>query len=276
LPPLAEVPAHVEHSPIEQGGVLSENLSTESAEMGVNNLDNTFEGENNEWVLVKRKKKQRKQGWSAAKTKNFRRFGDIYEPYHSVVPSVGPQHPPAAVAIPPAAAVLIPPAAAAADLPPPVPVELPPPPPLIPVPDLPDDDDDSGSDLDYSTDEASEDEVTVRWEYPGANSPLPHTGHSSDELDDFRSAQNTPGPPSPKKAPGARTPVAGPSRGSAAQTGTLFRPLPLTPKEEKFLDKALGTKRKKATPPPSRPHQLRSRGQAEPGEVPSFRRSRKQ
>ena len=270
LPPVTEAPAHVEHTPVEQGGVLSENLSTESTEMGVNNLDNTFEGENNEWVLVKRKKKQRKQGWSAAKTKNFRRFGDIYEPYHSVVPSVVPQHPPVEVAIPPAAAVPVPPAAAA-DLPPPVPVELLPPPPLIPVPDLPDDD----SDLDYSTDEASEDEVTVRWEYPGANSPLPHTGHSSDELDDFHSAQNTPGPSSPTKARGDRTPVAGSSRGSTAQTGTLFRPLPLTPKEEKFLDKVLGTKKKKTTPPPSRSHQLRSKGQAEPGEVPSFRRARK-
>ena len=244
---------------------MSENLSqTQNADLEVNNVDETLQDENNEWIVVRHKKKKRNQGWNAAKTKNFKRFGDIYEPFHSV-PSVALPPPPAAVAVPPAIAPPLPGPVAPAVLPPP-------PPPPIPVPDLPDlPDDDDDSDLDYSTDEVSEDELTARWEPSGVDSPLPYTGNTSDELDDFHSVPNTPGPPSPR---GDRTPVAGTSRGPAQQSGTFFRPLPLTPDEEKFLNKVLGKEKKRDAGPPPRSHQLRSKGAAtDPGDLPPFKRT---
>jgi len=272
LPQVAEEAPPVS-TPVEQGGVFSENIAENIEQLGVNNVEDKEgsadgELEDEGWVEVKRKKKKRQGGWSAAKLKNFKRFGDIYEPFHSI-PSVAPQQQQVAVANPPVDQIPQPPQPPEAVQPPP------PPPPVIPVPDLPPDNDDDDDYADYSTDEASEDEVTVRWDYPGASSPLPHTGNSSDELDDFQSAQNTPGPSSPVKARGERTPVVGTSSGSADHAGTSFRPLPLTPKEQKFLDKVLGKQKKKASPVSSRPHQLRSRGRAEPGEVPSFRRTKK-
>ena len=121
------------------------------------------------------------------------------------------------------------------------------------------------SDDDY-TDIDDDDDATIILDYPGANSPLPHTGDSSDELDDFHSLPTTPA--------GAQTPVASTSRG--AHQLPYFRPLPLTPDEEATVAKALGRKSKAKKPAASGPtkrHQLRSKGAVSPsGLSASFRK----
>ena len=240
--------------PVEQGGV-SENL--------VNTLgdDKQDEDDGTEWVLVKRK---RKKGWNAAQRKNFKLFGDIYEPFHQVV---DPGPPPAAVANPQVQIPLPAPQPVAVPIPQvPIPPAPPPPPPLpfmvIPQIVVHDDSDDDYTDVDDDDD----DDATIILDYPGANSPLPHTGDSSDELDDFHSLPTTPA--------GAQTPVAGTSRG--AHQLPYFRPLPLTPEQEATVAKALGRKSKAKKPAASGPtkrHQLRSKGAVSPsGLSASFRK----
>ena len=220
------------------------------------------EADDTEWVLVKRR---RKKGWNRAQHRNFRQFGDIYEPFY---PLVDPGPAPVAVAgppLPPPAPIPAPAAVAGPPLPPPAPIPAPaaaagpplppqpPPPPQLVLPQA--DDDDEYTDVD-SEDESDDDDATVILDYPGANSPLPHTGDSSDELDDFHSLPTTPA--------GAQTPVAGPSQGAGGVP--FFRPLPLTPEQEATVARALGRKPKKPKPQagPPKQHQLRSKGAVSP------------
>jgi len=272
LPPLPE------ETPREQGGVLSENAE---------NVENIFaqtghtEREQDEWVLVMRKKKRKQHkgsNWSKTQQENFRLYGDIYRPYHAVFPPV---------AIPPAVPPLPPPphAPVPAAAPPPVAAPLP----VVIFPHLLDDGDDDDVDdtlvdddsneyetIDEDSDEADvddeDDDATVILGYPGANSPLPHTGYSSDELDQFDTVPNTPvrtRPPSPN--PATPTPPL-PSTSSGAPT----HPLPLTPKQEKFLGKVLGPKAKRKAPVTPKQHQLRSKGGVSESSLPdTFRKKKK-
>ena len=246
--------------PIEQGGVASDQDVGEVAAL------NEDEGED-EWVLVRRK--QRKKGWTPSQRKNFKRFGDVYEPYHSLVTI--PQQPQAVAPAPNLPPVQIPvqvPVQAPAQAPVQVPLPPPPPPappqvPHIAIPQIADTDDDD----DYTDVDSDDDDATVILDYPGAGSPLPHTGDTSDELDEFESAPST---------PGGRTPVAGPSSQTGAPSGAgYFRPLPLTPPDEAFVTKVLGkrTGKTKASIGTPKSHRLRSKGAVSPsGLPPSFRK----
>ena len=142
-------------------------------------------------------------------------------------------------------------------------VPLPPPLPHVVIPQIVvhDDDDDDDDYIDVDDDD-DDDDATIIWDYPGANSPLPHTGDSSDELDDFHSLPTTPA--------GAQTPVAGTSRG--AHQLPFFRPLSLTPEQEATVAKALGRKSKAKKPAASGPtkrHLLRSKGAVSPSGLPA-------